>query len=101
MRLCKVSLWPCPSTALRGAVGGKDRRKTVENMQTQTKQTKGHGKPELPIGEDSKTIALRALINRTEHLIKEMEFAFDDVPAGVDAQMSMVRLAIADARQQL
>ncbi len=57
--------------------------------------------PEAPINQDSKDIALRALIVRASELIKEMEFAFDDVPAGVDAHMALVRLSIADARQQI
>lgn len=52
-------------------------------------------------GEGSETLALRCLIHRADQLIKEMEFALSDVPASVDEHISMLRLAIADARQQV
>lgn len=35
-----------------------------------------------------------ALVDALSHLLKEMEFAFDDVPPGVDAWMAIARTAL-------
>jgi hypothetical protein len=42
----------------------------------------------------SENVKLRAACERADHLVKEMEMAFDDVPAGVDAHLAMTRTAL-------